>query len=59
MKAIQKNKQSVQRNGTQKSSRNNKVLSTQKSEAADTLDNMIFSEYEVWPILDELYKRRN
>ncbi|HEY4787972.1 MAG TPA: hypothetical protein VIH57_18085 [Bacteroidales bacterium] len=59
MKALQKNKQNVQHNGTQKASRNNKSSNTSKSEQADLLNNMVFSEYDVWPILGELYKRRN
>ena len=59
MKALQKNKQAIQHNGTQKSSKNNKHSNPQKTEQANLQDNMVFSEYDVWPILSELYKHRN
>jgi len=55
MKTLQKNKQAVMTNGTQKLSKNNKPSNIKKTQVAD----MVFSEYEVWPILSELYKQKN
>ena len=59
MKALQKNKQAIQRNGVHKSVKPGKVNQSKKSDDIDIVNNMIFSEYDVWPILAELHNRRN
>jgi len=59
MKALQK-KQAVPNSGTQKLSKNTKnIIPPKKINDADMINNMVFSEYEVWPILGELYKNQN
>jgi len=55
MKTLQKNKQTVMHNGTQKLSKNDKPSKVNITPDAD----VVYSEYEVWPILSELYKQKN
>ena len=59
MKALQKNKQTVQRNEINKPGKPVKISSSKKSSEADVVGGMIFSEYDVWPVLAELHNRKN
>jgi hypothetical protein len=57
MKAVQK--KHITNNGAQKLPKNNKARNTKKTEKTDIINGMVFSEYDVWPILHELYKHQN
>ena len=59
MKALQKNKLSIQGNGTNKPTKNSIASKAKKSSKADTIGNIVYSEYDVWPILAELHNRKN
>jgi hypothetical protein len=58
MKAVQK-KQTITNNGTQKLPKNTKAQNVKKTKETDIVNGMVFSEYDVWPILSELYKNQN
>ena len=59
MKALQKNKRTIQQNGKSKVTKNGKNPSGKKTQKIDLINTMIFSEYDVWPILAEMNNRRN
>lgn len=58
MKAIQKNKQSTQHLEITKKPKNSKTSALKKIEDVDSI-NMVYSEYDVWPILAEMHNHRN
>lgn len=58
MKAVQK-KQIITNKATSKLPKNNKAQNIRKDKENDIVNNMVFSEYDVWPILHELYRHQN
>lgn len=59
MKALQKDKRTIQQHGKSKENRNGKLAAAKKSPEADLTSSMIFSEYDMWPVLAELNERKN
>lgn len=59
MKAIQKNKQSEQHQVTPKAPKKEKPSGSKKTQDLDLINSMVYSEYDVWPILAELHNHRN
>lgn len=58
MKVLQNGKRTAS-TGTVKESKNVKKTSSKKNQEIDLINGMVFSEYDVWPILAELNNRKN
>jgi ABC-type arginine transport system ATPase subunit len=59
MKALQNDKQTIQQNKKHKEAKNGKTPLVKKPSEIDLANSMVFSEYEVWPILAELNNLKN
>ena len=58
MKALQNGKRTAS-TGTVKEPKNLKKTASKKKQKIDLINGMVFSEYDVWPILAELNNRKN